>query len=311
MNSQPRRAALSHLLTGGHDIHAPDLGERKFLHPGKFRWLRALGWMVVLFCLIIASSFPISEMLGKAWPKTSAPARCAAFALGAVSALLVYALAVWVAEGRRPSELALRPLVPEVTIGLLIGSLMFATVMAIMAVFDLYDIRQLGAAPAWLSLGKAIQSGVVEELLIRAVMLRLVWRAFGPWMAFAASAALFGFGHLGNPNATVFAAICIALEAGIMLGAFYALTGRLWVSIGIHAAWNFTQGYVFGAAVSGTDFGPSIASSTARPGASEWLTGGPFGPEASLPGLLVCLVVGIVAMELARRAGHFRGAGNR
>lgn len=305
MQPQPHQAALTRLLTGGRGIHAPDLGERRFLHPGKLRWLRALGWLVALFFLLVLASFPLSEALGKAWPKSSAPAQFAASAIGALSALVVYALAVRIAERRWPSELSLRPLLPEVAVGLMIGAAMFAAVMGIMAAFDLYEIRLLGAAPAWVSAGKAIQSGVVEELLIRAVLLRLVWRAFGPWIAFAASAALFGFGHLGNPNATVFAAVCIALEAGIMLGAFYALTGRLWLSIGVHAAWNFTQGYLFGAAVSGTAFGPAIASSTARPGAAEWLTGGAFGPEASLPGLVVCTTVGIAVMRMAWRAGHF------
>ena len=38
-----------------------------------------------------------------------------------------------------------------------------------------------------------------------------------------------------------------------MFCALYALTGRLWVPIGLHFAWNFAQGYLFGAAVSGDD----------------------------------------------------------
>lgn len=50
-------------------------------------------------------------------------------------------------------------------------------------------------------------------------------------------------------GATAFTTACVAIEAGVMLGLFYALTGRLWVSIGVHAGWNFTQGTVFGAAV--------------------------------------------------------------
>jgi hypothetical protein len=145
----------------------------------------------------------------------------------------------------------------------------------------------------------------MEEVILRAIILRLLWRAFGPWAAFALSAALFGAAHLGNPNASVFAAICIAVEAGVMLGAFYALTGRLWVSIGVHAAWNFTQGYIFGAAVSGTDFGPAIGASTARPGFADYLTGGPFGPEASLPALAVGTGVGVVVLLMAWKAGRF------
>jgi len=296
---------LTRVLTGGQGIHPLALGERRFLHPGPLRWLRAMGWAVALLFLVALAALPISEALGHWWPQTSGPAQLAATVIGALVALGVYGLAVWLAEGRRPSEIALRPMVPELGLGLLIGGLMFAAVMGVMAVFDLYDIQSLGLAPAWISAGKAIQSGVIEELMIRAVLLRLIWRAFGPWVAFALSAALFGFGHIANPNATVFAAVCIALEAGIMLGAFYALTGRVWLSIGVHAAWNFTQGYLFGAAVSGGDFGPSIARSTARPGVPEWLTGGAFGPEASLPGLVVCTAVGLAVIGLAWRAGHF------
>jgi membrane protease YdiL (CAAX protease family) len=281
------------------------LGERRFLHPGPLRWLRAIGWAVALVFLIALTSLSTAEFLGKLWPKTSGPGQLFAHVAGVAVGLGVYALAVWLAEGRKPSEVAWRPLVPQVLAGLLIGTAMFAAVMGVMAMFGLYEIRALGAAPAWISVGKALQSGVVEELMIRAILLRLVWRAFGPWIAFAVSAALFGFGHIANPNATVFAAVCIAVEAGIMLGAFYALTGRLWMSIGVHAAWNFTQGYLFGAAVSGGDFGPSIARSTARAGWPEWLTGGAFGPEASLPALVICTAVGAAVAWKAWRAGHF------
>ncbi len=299
----PARAAQ--VLTGGRGIHPLDLGERRFLHPGPLRWLRALGWAVALFFLVVLAAMPTAEWFGRWLPETSGPAQFAASLGGVLLGLAVYAVAVRLAEGRAPSEVALRPLVPELGIGLLIGALMFAVVMGVMAAAGLYEIRFLGAAPVWTAAGKAVQSGVVEEIMIRAVLLRLVWRAFGPWIAFAVSAAVFGFGHIANPGATVFAAVSIALEAGIMLGAFYALTGRIWVSVGVHAAWNFTQGYLFGAAVSGGDFGPAIASSTARPGFPEWLTGGAFGPEASLAAVVICTAVGMAAMAAAWRAGHF------
>jgi hypothetical protein len=309
MRSQPDLAVPRALALIGFAGHHPlQLGERRFLHPGPLRCLRAIGWAAALFFLIALASFSTTEILSGAWPERSGPAQLAAHVLGVISGLGVYALAVRLAEGRWPSEIAWRPALPQVGVGLLIGAAMFAAVMAVMAGFGLYDIRALGPAPAWISVGKAVQSGVVEELMIRAVLLRLVWRAFGPWAAFAVTAALFGFGHLPNPNATVFAAVCIALEAGIMLGAFYALTGRVWVSIGVHAAWNFTQGYVFGAAVLGSDFGPAMARSTARPGFPEWLTGGAFGPEASLPALVICTAVGVAAAWAAWRAGQFARA---
>ncbi|MDB5469752.1 MAG: protease family protein [Caulobacter sp.] len=304
MGPNPSAAALTPVPRGGFGLHPPDLGERRFLHPGPLRWLRAFGWAVALVFVVAFAALSTGEALSHWWPKTSGPLQLTANVIGALIGLGVYGLAVWLAEGRGPSEIALAPLLPEVAVGLLIGALMFAAVMAIMAVFGLYDIHGAGLAPAWTAIGRAVQSGVVEEIMIRAILLRLIWRAFGPWAAFAVSAAVFGFGHIGNPGATVFAAVCIALEAGIMLGAFYALTGRVWISIGVHAAWNFTQGYLFGAAVSGGDFGPAMASSTARAGFPDWLTGGVFGPEASLPALVVCTVVGVTTLWFAWRRGH-------
>ena len=83
------------------------------------------------------------------------------------------------------------------------------------------------------------------------------------------------------------------------------LTGRLWVPIGVHLAWNFAQGYLFGATVSGNDLGGSIAVSTARPGMEAWLTGGTFGPEASVFALVLVSSVTVSALLLARKAGRF------
>lgn len=306
LSDSPPRHAPSSGSVAAFGARQIDLGERRFLRAGRLRWLRAVAWAFVLFVLVAASSAWTAKLLG-AWTGTSGLAQFAPYLASVAVALGVYVLAVRLCEDRWPSELAMRPLLPQMVAGLLLGAAMFATVMAIMAACGLYEIRFAGPAPAWVAVGKAVQAGVVEELMLRAILLRLLWRAFGPWVAFAASAALFGFAHIGNPNATVFAAMCIALEAGIMLGAFYVLTGRIWMSIGVHAAWNFTQGYLFGAAVSGTAMGPAIAHSTARAGVPDWLTGGAFGPEASLPGLVVCMAVGLAATRRAWRAGRFSG----
>jgi membrane protease YdiL (CAAX protease family) len=152
-------------------------------------------------------------------------------------------------------------------------------------------------------MGLALQAAVTEELWMRALLLRLLWRAFGPVPAFAVAALVFGALHLANPGATVLAGATVVM-AGLMFGALYALTGRLWVPIGLHLAWNFAQGYLFGAAVSGNNLGGSIAVSTARPGAADWLTGGTFGPEASALALILVSGVTVGALALARKTGH-------
>ncbi len=66
------------------------------------------------------------------------------------------------------------------------------------------------------------------------------------------SALVFGLLHMINPGATLWAGIAVAIEAGILLAAAFVLTRRLWLAIGIHFAWNFVEGGIFGTPVSGT-----------------------------------------------------------
>lgn len=282
-----------------------DLGDKGILKPGPLLWLRSIAWMVGFSILLVLSFGPLGQFMSDTLPKDAPGLRFMARVFGALVALAVYVLLVRCVEKRAANELSIGATPRELALGLLLGTVMFCAVMAILTGSGLYEVSFKGFEPAWKSAGAAIEAGIVEELLVRGVILRLLWRAFGPAAAFVGSAMLFGAGHLPNNGASLFAAICLAIEAGVMLGAFYALTGRLWISIGIHAAWNFTQGYVFGAAVSGGSLGASLATSTAASGQPDWLTGGAFGPEASLAALAVCGTVGLAAMWLSWKAGRF------
>lgn len=162
----------------------------------------------------------------------------------------------------------------------------------------------VGVAPAWTGVGLALQAAVTEELWMRALLLRLLWRVVGPVPAFAVVALVFGALHLVNSGANALAGATVVV-AGLMFCALYALTGRLWVPIGLHFAWNFAQGYLFGAAVSGNNLDGSILLSTARPGSADWLTGGVFGLEASVIALLVVSAVTVIVLAMARKSGRF------
>lgn len=224
--------------------------------------------------------------------------------LACASTLGCYLLAVRLGERRWASELAARPAVSGLVVGAMLGVLMMAVLMSAMVAAGLYDISVAGAVPAWNGLGLALQAAVTEELWMRALLFRLLWRAFGPLPAFVVAGLVFTALHLANPGANVLAGATVAV-AGLMFCALYALTGRLWVPIGLHLAWNFAQGYLFGAAVSGNDLGGSIAVSTAHPDAATWLTGGPFGPEASVFALVLISATTMCALGLAWRTGRF------
>ena len=90
-------------------------------------------------------------------------------------------------------------------------------------------------------------------MLFREILFRFLEQFGGSWFALALTSALFGLGHIVNPNASAFSSFAIAVEAGVLLGGAYMLTRSLWAPIGLHAAWNFTQGYIYDVPVSGID----------------------------------------------------------
>jgi hypothetical protein len=105
------------------------------------------------------------------------------------------------------------------------------------------------------------------------------------------TAGLFGLAHTLNPGATIGSSVAIALEAGVLLGAAYAATQRLWVPIGLHAGWNFAEGSLFGMTLSGNNMGVGLLRGSLS--GPLILTGGEFGPEASIVAVLVCLVAAL------------------
>jgi membrane protease YdiL (CAAX protease family) len=131
----------------------------------------------------------------------------------------------------------------------------------------------------------------LEEIVFRGFLFRLFSKIIGTWGALLLTAALFGAAHAGNRGATVWSSLAIAVEAGILLGAAYASTQRLWLPIGLHAGWNFCEGSIFGMAVSGHTMRPGLILGTLSGHPS--LTGGAFGPESSIVAVLLCFAVAV------------------
>jgi membrane protease YdiL (CAAX protease family) len=221
-------------------------------------------------------------------------------ALTALTALLAYLAFVRVVERRWPvAELALRPAAIELFVGVALGAGLFIAAIGLIALFADYTI--LGRNPVAIllpALALSLISGVVEELIFRGLVFRVAQESLGTWLALLLSGLIFGLLHLANPNATLLAGLAIALEAGLLLGAAYVFTGRLWVPIGLHFAWNFTQGGIFGVAVSGNEVSGLLETTLSGPAA---LTGGAFGAEASIFAVLVCTLATLLLLWQAHR----------
>lgn len=291
------------------------IGSAGVLTPGKWRWLRTLGWLAFLCVLVIAIFNAVAKgvlllITATLPPAAASPDACklAAGMLGSAALILAYWGAVRLGERRHVPELNLRSAPSDLLLGLGIGAVLMAAIVDTLWLFGWASVERNIVDRIALALRDSIRSGVLEELVLRLVIFRLAWRAFGIWPALASTALLFGFLHLINPDSSLFAAICLIAGEGIGIG-LYLITGRIWASIGMHAGWNFTQGWVFGAAVSGTtEMAGGPLTTRPLPGVPDLLSGGGFGPEASLAALAISLVASAALLLRAWRLGRFVAA---
>ena len=226
--------------------------------------------------------------------------------VGALVLILLWKAARRWLEGERDREFTWPHAAQELGAGLLAGFLLFSLMTGLVALLGgihIVGVRPFGRTQFWEWAALGIASGVFEETLFRGILLRQLERLVGTWWALAATSVLFGGLHMVNPHATWVGAVSIMVEAGILLGAAYLYTRRLWLAAGIHAAWNFTQGWVFSVPVSGT--GQPIGLLVTRRTGPTWLTGGDFGLEASLAAVLVATVAGVWLLWQAQRRGGF------
>ncbi|MGP5052846.1 CPBP family intramembrane glutamic endopeptidase [Brachybacterium alimentarium] len=206
--------------------------------------------------------------------------------------------------GRRPG-LGLRGpgKLAELGAGLLAGTALISLAVGLIALLGGYRVTGFSASPQLLApLAIGIGAGVIEEILFRGILLRVLDAWLGSWAALGITSLLFGLIHMTNPGASLVTALGLVVEAGVLLGAAYLLTRRLWFAIGLHIAWNAVQAGVFSSAVSGT--GEQRGLLLAEMDGPAWLTGGAMGIEGSAVTVLLGLVVGIVLLVLAARRGH-------
>lgn len=221
----------------------------------------------------------------------------------AIAGLAVYGGYAVFIERRPVSELAVPGMGRELGIGLLVGAGLYAACELILMALGIYRITGLNSWSFMIpAIAMALSSGVFEELLFRGVLHRSIETWFGSWAALVVSSLVFGLSHLINPQATLEGALFIAVEAGILLAAAYMLTRRLWLSMGFHVAWNYTQSAIFSSIVSGNDAAPGLIRSTVN--GPDFLTGGEFGVESSVLSLVLCTSTGIAMVVMAVKRGQ-------
>lgn len=301
-DARPANTSADAMLAGVMLDDARDKEDwRGVLRPGRLQGLRAVAWGLALVVAVVMTSLPFNlarHVLKLPLGSGGSYSILVAMLLGMIG---VYAAAVRWGERRRPDELCLPHLARDLGAGLAVGAGVFACGMAILAGAGWYRLSTGVVGLPWSGLAIGFGAGVFEELVFRGVLMRLLWEAFGLRVGLVVSAVVFGLAHLANPGHDWVGPVYIVFEAGLLLGGLYALTGRLWASIGAHAGWNFTQGYVFGAQVSATEVHGHLLNAVPAPGVPALLTGGAFGPEASPACVVVGTLAGVAVVVLAYR----------
>lgn len=192
----------------------------------------------------------------------------------------------------------------ELGLGLLLGAGLCVLCIVLLGLLGVYRVEGVNPVSFVLpALTMAISSGVLEELMYRGGLFRIVEESLGSWLSLIVSGLIFDLSHYapGRPEALL-GALAISIEAGLLLAAAYMVTRRLWLCIGFHMAWNFAQSGIFSGIVSGSFRQPGLLKcAVAGPAV---LTGGSFGLESSLIAVLVCTAVGLGMLRLALRRGN-------
>jgi membrane protease YdiL (CAAX protease family) len=217
--------------------------------------------------------------------------------------ILVYVFVISRLGERPRNDFRDRMALRRLLLGLVGGAVIFSVAVAIAAAMGVYRIVGVGDLKGMAAalIASALFPAVSEEMLFRGILFRWLEEFGGSWMALLLTSALFGAAHLQNPNASIVAAVGIAFEAGVMLGAAYMLTRSLWFPMGLHAAWNFTQGEVYDIPVSGTKVDGMVDATLSGP---PLLTGGGFGLEASVIAMVVATLFGLWLLWLAIKKGE-------
>jgi hypothetical protein len=128
--------------------------------------------------------------------------------------------------------------------------------------------------------------GFFEEFFFRGYPLRTLADGIGFWPAAIIMALVFARAHMGNGGETRVGVIATGLFA-LFAAATLRRTGDLWLAVGAHAGWDWSQSFFYGVPDSGLQTPGHLLNPHISTTAPAWLTGGTVGPEGSVLTLIL------------------------
>ena len=144
-----------------------------------------------------------------------------------------------------------------------------------------------------------------EELWCRGFLYERLHEHYPLLAAILVNGVLFGLLHIFNDGVTVLGIIDIMI-CGITYSLIRWYTGNIWIAMGLHTGWNFTQAFLFGLPNSGLVSKVSLFHLESANGVNNLIYDFNFGVEGVLPAVIVDLVPGVIVIILAARKGRLK-----
>ena len=267
--------------------------------------------IVAIFMIIVVAFAPLTAVADIVYGNEDALVEIwgGAFYLIAPFLLTIICLGLWVRLYERRPFLTVgfeaQSRVKKYLVGLAIGFLMLAATIGMMALAGAVEFDRTADRPISVGLisgallmllGFLVQGGA-EEIMWRGWLVQVLGARYSPWIGLLASSILFAALHgsisiVANLNLVLFA---------VFLAFYYLYEGSIWGAMGWHAAWNWTQTNFFGVTLTGA-FESEHTLMDLRTTGSPLLSGGDFGPEASLFCTVVFLMGLMILAVLSRRS---------
>lgn len=156
------------------------------------------------------------------------------------------------------------------------------------------DLRAMAVSMA-ASLVVLATAAAFEEAFFRGYAFQTLVRANLAWVAIAVTSIFFGAAHLMNPSSSKIALVNTVL-AGVWFGIAYLKMRNLWFPFGLHLAWNWVQGNIFGIEISGLTSLLAVPLLKKTEHGPDWISGGAYGIEGGVActaalGLSIALLV--------------------
>jgi CAAX protease family protein len=184
--------------------------------------------------------------------------------------------------------------------GLLYGFGMVSALIGLLALLRGFSIAGLAidaataARYAILYLLASVVVAIFEEFSFRGYLQATLATATGFWPAAAALSIAFAAAHVNNPGETPVGVVMVGCF-GLLAAFTLRRTGNICFAIGMHAAWDWGETFVYSVRDSGMAAKGTLLNSTLH--GPTWLTGGSAGPEGSL---VVFAVLALSALAIDR-----------